>query len=285
MKTHVIYHKADFDGLMSAAVVVEGLHHKPSIQMHGWDYGDPIPDIPKEDALYIVDLSVEGLMDHPNLTWIDHHKSAIEKYDPAIPGYRIDGVAACRLCYQFFNCKSDCLPTKAQFVERLVDEPLSVRLAGEYDVWDKRDPTAEIFQYTLQAEGSLFFRNGQWGIPPDAWVHSHLGIGRTIQSFVKAQDARIAQTRSYRITWEGLTFLVLNHSQGNSLIFAAGNTEGVDALMLWRFDGAKTRYSLYHCPGREDLDLSEIAIRYGGGGHRGACGFELPGLALPPQGV
>jgi len=41
-------------------------------------------------------------MERPGLVWIDHHKSAIEKYGATTPGYRIDGVAACRLAWQWF---------------------------------------------------------------------------------------------------------------------------------------------------------------------------------------
>src|SRR5262245_35335691 len=35
-------------------------------------------------------------------------------------------------------------------------------------------------------------------------------------------------------------------------------------------------------PGKEHHDLSEIAKRYGGGGHRGACGFRTSKLPLAP---
>jgi len=33
--------------------------------------------------------------------------------------------------------------------------------------------------------------------------------------------------------------------------------------------------SLYHIDGHTHHDLSKIAVKYGGGGHRGACGFRI----------
>lgn len=167
MKNIVIYHKADFDGIFCCEIARKFL---PDAELIGWDYGDPVPDVPKDAQLYMLDISVADLMDHPNLIWIDHHKSAMEKYDLSLPksdfeavcvtgplaaraalpptnkqlaqdriilGYRIDGVAACRLAWQWFTHHFK-LPEKDDFVERRVSEPLAVLLAGEYDVWDHR---------------------------------------------------------------------------------------------------------------------------------------------------
>lgn len=102
-KTVVLYHRSDFDGIFCREIALKFMPHAILI---GWDYGDPEPGkdiIDGTERLYILDLSVPSLMDHPNLVWIDHHKSAIEKYPADIPGYRIDGVAACRLAWQWFS--------------------------------------------------------------------------------------------------------------------------------------------------------------------------------------
>jgi uncharacterized protein len=105
MKTVVIYHSADFDGIFCREIARKFL--PPDTIFIGWNYGDPVEEIKNgindEDRLYILDLSIDELMGHPNLIWIDHHKSAIEKYPATIPGYRIDGVAACRLVWQWFR--------------------------------------------------------------------------------------------------------------------------------------------------------------------------------------
>ena len=138
-KITVIHHSADFDGLFCREIARKFL---PTADLIGWDYGQPKPVIlPDVERIYILDLSPECLggdtYDPAKLVWIDHHKSAIEKFPATIPGYRIDGVAACRLAWRWFalgHHKPNCgvgLPGIVAFKERLVHEPFAVQLAGE----------------------------------------------------------------------------------------------------------------------------------------------------------
>lgn len=108
----------------------------------GWDYGQSDAVVPPGiERIYMLDISIEAWMKDSRLVWIDHHKTAMEKYG-RIPGYQIDGVAACRLAWQYFSDnRDDCtfaLPSKQDFIDRKVVEPLAVLLAGEYDIWDAR---------------------------------------------------------------------------------------------------------------------------------------------------
>jgi hypothetical protein len=48
-----------------------------------------------------------------------------------------------------------------------------------------------------------------------------------------------------------------------------------DACLAYFWNGTGWRFSLYHAAGKEHHDLSKIAVKYGGGGHRGACGFQV----------
>lgn len=44
----------------------------------------------------------------------------------------------------------------------------------------------------------------------------------------------------------------------------------------WELRDGYVDVSLYHSPHEnKDYDLSKIAVKYGGGGHRGACGFRV----------
>lgn len=317
MKIAIIYHKSDYDGILSNEVCRYWLNElllKPEIHSYGWNYGEPIPvphgaadgvdDFAGYDQIYIVDLSIDELMSRPDLrhkiVWIDHHKSAIEKWD--IPdlneslgitqqfifkGYRIDGVAACRLCWQWFLTRhiNDCegpgstlqLPSKQDFVDRILEEPTLIRLAGEYDVWDHRDPDAATLQLGLRAMNPLGFSDLVWqefSESGDWHLHEALKKGRVIQSYVD-QDAETRMQAAYITEWEGLRFLCLN-GRGNSLTFRSRIDElKPDALLMWYYDGSKSIVSLYHATGREDIDLSVIAKKHGGGGHRGACGFTI----------
>lgn len=287
MKTIVIYHRADFDGIFCREIAHKFL---PDAELIGWDYADPSPRdaVSADDQLYILDLSVDSLMDHPKLIWIDHHKSAIEKYDSNIRGVRIDGVAACRLTWQWFQHKS---PSKQDYIDRTVDEPLAVRLAGEYDIWDKRDPRAELFQHGLRSQAlgenmwDLMLVNAEEHSDEVAdcgtiTVNALLEAGAGIQYARTQENASIIKSAGFTVDFEGLRFIACNHARYNSHLFAAGLQPDHDACLGFNYDGhGKWKVSLYHAPGKEQHDLSRIAVKYGGGGHRGACGFtckELP---------
>lgn len=297
MKNIVIYHAADFDGLFCREIA----HKKfgEEAEYIGWDYGQPVPTIPEGAKLYMLDISVEGLMDYQgHLIWIDHHKSAMEKFPESISGLRIDGVAACRLAWQYFFGAR--IATKQQYIDRQVAEPFAVRLAGEYDIWDKRDPRAELFQHGLRScdladKWSLLLdvdrkltigeieAASNTGHPvelePDgtatpAIVNALLQNGRSIQFAKTEENKGIIESYGFDLDFEGLHFLACNHARYNSHLFTAGLKPHHDACLGFNWDGSKWRVSLYHAPGKEHHDLSKIAVNYGGGGHRGACGFK-----------
>lgn len=303
MNTTVIHHSADFDGIFCREIARKFL---PNAELIGWDFADPPLAVP-DGRIYVLDLPVDrvfGLKFGLNVpvpsdnfapflkdvVWIDHHKTSIDTHPPEIAGYRIDGVAACRLAWQWFThdygpnnprCQpiDYNLPQKDHYVAREVTEPLAVRLAGEYDVWDKRDPEAEIFQFALRSrELTAEDWNVMLGTDLPAVPNVLLELmkdGRLLQRYQQRNDANLVNYRSFMVEWEGLKFLTLNTGSFNSLTFAAKDVPetGHDALLGFRWDGKRWSVSLYHARHRTDLDLSEIAKRHGGGGHRGACGF------------
>lgn len=293
MKTIVIYHRADFDGIFCREIARRFM---PGAELIGWDYGDAPPTIPDDvEALYMLDISVEALMGHPKLIWIDHHKSAMEKYGTRI-GYQVDGVAACRLTWQWFTHDQSPinphrhpangeLPQKQDFIDRTVHEPYAVRLAGEYDIWDKRDPYAELFQHGLRSQelgetiwDLLLVNSHENGGKRDVGtitVAALMDCGRAIQYAKTQENKGIIESYGFTTRWEGLCFLACNHARFNSHLFMAGIQPEHDALLGFNYDGknCRWRFSLYHAPGKEQHDLSLIATKYGGGGHRGACGF------------
>ena len=316
----VIYHDADFDGKLSNETCrywLARLYPDAKVHSYGWDYGraTPMPYIDKDrtttmgwplfDKIYIVDLSVDELMSRPELrdkiVWIDHHKSAIDKwvqqgdkkYGFQFTGYRIDGVAACRLCWQWFSNDrgpygdprthpSDYwIPAKEHYVNRSVQEPELIRIAGEYDIWDHRDPDAKALQFGLRAIDDnrlTMLITDQFQREPgrSAILDAVIQQGHAIKSYCDRNNSEYAAQYAHTIQWEGLTFCALNIGQrGNSDLLAGGIKPEHQALFAWRWTGDAVLVSLYHAPGHTELDLSQIAVRYGGGGHRGACGFRI----------
>lgn len=330
MKTIVIYHSADYDGIFCREVARKFLGDK-DVEYVGWNFGDAPLTMPKgiESGNYVVmDLPIDKVfgirfkdgwierdrpgfptevnqvqpldrVDWSNFVWIDHHKTSIDTHPKDIPGYRIDGVAACRLAWQWFSSNpgptapGTILPTKEEFLIRAIKEPLAVRLAGEYDIWDKRDPRAETFQYALRtrdlskddwgwlltvADGNKL---GEYELGmADVTVLKLIQDGDVAQAYAQRTNASICNHLTWLMEWEGLKFLCVNHTRFNSLLFAAKDVPetGHDALLGFMFNGKSWLVSLYHANHRKDIDLSEIAKKYGGGGHRGACGFTCDKL-------
>ncbi len=293
--TKVIYHKADYDGIFCREIARKFL---PDAELIGWDYGYPIrrDDFDAFDDLYMLDISVEALMDHPRLIWIDHHKSAIEKFPSTIKGYRIDGVAACRLAWQWFTTidgnttfgnvgnairAAGVLPMIQDFKERNIEEPFAVCLAGEYDIWDKHDNRAELFQHGLRSEelnwAKLLENDPDDGLNP--YVQKLLDQGASLQYAKTHENESIIKAAGFTIQFEGLCFLACNHARYNSFLFIGGLKPEHDACLGFSYRDGKWVVSLYHAPGKEHHDLSAIAVKYGGGGHRGACGFQLADIS------
>jgi oligoribonuclease NrnB/cAMP/cGMP phosphodiesterase (DHH superfamily) len=289
--TLVIHHSADLDGICSREVARKALGE--SADYLGWDYGQPIPDLAPYETVYLIDISLprEVMVDkRAKLIWIDHHKSAIEANEWLnLRGYRIDGVAACRLAWQWFFRSTDIptLPEKDRYVDQnRVGEPLTVELLGRYDIWDKRDERVDPFQLGMQAE-----KAPDWNLllkedddPYSAtieYVDSIIQNGRTIQSYTEVMNAQISQERGFDVAFERLTFRALNVARCNSMAFTASIKPHHEGCLAYYWNGKKWRFSLYHVDHRKDIDLSKIAVKFGGGGHAGACGFEL--ATLPPE--
>jgi len=308
MKTTVIYHSADYDGLFCREIARKFL---PDAELIGWDFPDKPLKLPK-GTVYVMDLPLDrvfgfiwdGLDDEESravamaagfqrVIWIDHHKSSIESLPKEIAGYRIEGVAACRLAWQWFRIHPEQMasddasqwprfPTDVQFKNREVSEPLAVRLAGEYDVWDHRDDNADVaFQFGLDSQEAI---NWAHLFRDDQAVGGIVYDGRAAMRCYAKRDADVMRARSFITGFEGFRFLCLNTARCNSQTFDARDKEatGHDALLAFYWDGASYNVSLYHAAHRRDLDLSIIATKWGGGGHRGACGFRARKLPFLP---
>lgn len=308
MKTTVIYHSADFDGIFCREIARKFL---PEAELIGWNFGEPPVDYFKISGrnVVVMDLPLDapaGAKFPDDLTktidvkgryygsestvWIDHHKTSIDTHPDSIPGYRIDGVAACRLAWQWFDnyAKWDGsqegphLPQKQEFIDRKIEEPRAVRLAGEYDIWDHRGDGDLEFQFGLRAQKQIDWAN-LLDVGEALYTTKLVEDGELVMRYATEQDASMSRRAAFLREWEGLKFLCLNTGRFNSHTFAAvDNPEtGHDALLGFNFNGKLWTFSLYHAAHRKDLDLSEIAKRHGGGGHRGACGFTAAKLPLP----
>ena len=214
------------------------------------------------------------------VVWIDHHRTAIEAAGAAardIDGARDIGTAACVLTWhQFFKGEA---------------RPVAVTWLGKYDVFDRTDmdmweQMVLPFQYGMR----LHKTNPDGSDEPGLWkrlLDDRLGLcavsiagdGGTCLKYERAQNARTAKAAAYDCMFEGMLCAALN-ARGNSLVLDAYARPEHKMRVLWGFTGGRWRVSLYE-NGHDDVDCGEIAKRYGGGGHKGAAGFELAAGGCP----
>lgn len=291
VKLLVIHHSADYDGLFSGAVALHWLSSTASevdqhIEVRGWDFGDPVISTCEFDRVYVLDLPIECQDGLKPLIWIDHHASSIEKCAHLnIPGFQLDGVAACRLAWAYFyqgahGSGLNELPTLQDFRERRVLEPLILTLVGEADVFDKSDPKSERLQFGLVAERCRSVDECLGWLRHDSLCNVEFLCedGSAAMSWQNAFAEEVCRERGYMVELDKLKFWALCSVHCRSSLWFPATTipEEADAIMSVRIKGdGQAALSLYHKPGREHLNLSLIASKYGGGGHRGACGFSV----------
>jgi hypothetical protein len=117
--------------------------------------------------------------------------------------------------------------------------------------------------------------------PPDSKVTLKLiKDGSVIQGYHEITNADLMSRGGFDLVFENLNFLALNSIMGGSLMFKSAIKPRHEALLKFYWNGAQWVVSLYHAPGKERHDLSAIATKYGGGGHRGACGFNVTSLKV-----
>jgi len=271
-----IFHSIDYDGKCSGAIVFSRF---PNCELYPIDYVDVFDfnKIEQGEQVIMVDFTLENqdqmleLATLSDLIWIDHHKSAIEiesHYDlETVKGIRKEGVGACELVWQRFY------PTK-----RL---PYGVFLLSKYDVWQTESnlwkDTILPFQYGMRLHDGWPNNMNFWEPIFEATENSELiehiiMEGRAAQAYEENFSNRVAKGLWFPIEFEGLKFQVINRSHANSLSGdAIWNPDEYHGLMYFSRGPKKWKVSMY--TSREDIDLSKIAKKHGGGGHKQACGF------------
>lgn len=276
--------------MASAAIALSwAIDNHHTFSLVGWNYGDPKVPVPTgTDRIIVMDVRLSEVIDQEHwskCTWIDHHKSSIDDFVKSGAKvhkcYLLDGVAACRLAWQFFmNDRPAYLPDKQAFIDSKVSEPWLIKMIGEYDVWDKRSEIPDHVKLWLESQLDVTFHKAVIQIKRflSEDLRDRMSIveaGHVIKEWFEKLVQKTADEKAYIVEFEGLRCMTLAscHALGSS--WFGEHHPSADALLSWRFDGESVSVSLYHAKGKEHLDLSDIAKKYGGGGHRGACGFRL----------
>lgn len=273
---HVLYHSNCYDGFGSAYAAWKCLNLKhdtttlTSAKYIPVSYGFPPPKLENEngklgsDFLYILDFSYNELelLDlhkkyNCTIVVLDHHKTAKESLEPLMGKYhwlkvRFDmGKSGAEMSWEYFHDSEVPLLLKhigdrdlwkfeiegsKEIHKSLISYPM------DFELWDKFDVTQ------LKREGVVLQR-----------MYDQLVTNICKHSYDKTIDGHKIPVVNTTIAWSEVGHKLLeNHPDAP---FVASFTVFEDQIM-WSLRS------------RKDFDVSEIAKKFGGGGHKQAAGFK-----------
>lgn len=286
MKPLCIYHGNCADGFTAAWAVWKALGD--NCDYYPGVYNDPPPDVTGRDVV-MVDFSyklpvLEAMMQPRgarSLLILDHHKTAAEDL-AGLPGARpkwdqhvaFAGAPACDPVGVVFDLERSGAGIAWDYFHPGVERHPLVNYVEDRDLWRfklpfSREIAANIFSYEYT------FKNWDW-IADE--LNAPMGVstigleGRAIERKHHKDVAELVRTSKRRMVIGGHEVWCANLPY--TLTSDAGNlmAKGAEfAACYW--DTPDGRVFSLRSVG--DFDVSEIAKKYGGGGHKNAAGFRL----------
>lgn len=288
-KILIVYHRIDFDGLCSMAIVRDWAERQGmSVDCQGFTHGDNMPTIGTEyDLVFVVDVCLsaelmQALAKRGKLVWIDHHNTSISEsvekdFDSAM-GIREEGVGACELCWRFCH--------------RYEPTPLLVQLLSTYDVWNKFlfnwEKETLPFQfgmrnrYDLNTEKFYSFFSDMLEDGSEAAVREIMHEGACILNYLRTTGHRSCDGYAFEVSIDGgrvMGLCMLTAHFGALEMEESMIERGCQVAVCVNRHAASGTYKVSVYAGGSDLGEFNIGAylkeHYNGGGHRGAAGGSL----------
>ena len=274
MSEHLFYH-SDMDGHAGGVILFQ-----KGMFPHEMDYDhyrSPKEFVNPGDDVWIVDYSFQPgarlwLKENAGrVVWIDHHKSAINDsrmygYDD-LEGIREVGPSGAELAWRFMRGKEPA--------------PRFIRLAGDYDTYrsyGKRNFAREVVPFHYGSDMILAdVVPGSFGaerLKDDGFLADIMEKGQVIRQFKDMEAKAIYRESAYvRNLWGHRCLCVNTPEPGSLYLTMTGIFDPAkhDLMFTYSFDGKVWSYGWY-TNGHPEVDCSEIARQYGGGGHASASG-------------
>jgi oligoribonuclease NrnB/cAMP/cGMP phosphodiesterase (DHH superfamily) len=257
----VIYHGNCTDGFGAAYAAWKLLGDRA--EYHAAKYGAPPPNMSGKNVV-VLDFSYDNtttkrlMKEAKSFFIIDHHKSAmIELHDVTCTRFDMNHSGA-MLAWKFFH------PGK--------DAPRLIKFIEDRDLWKWEIPYSKEFSAAFDMVPFDFEEFSKF--EDDSAVDDAIKRGSYILAYSKTVISKIAKHASSR-QMDGKEVLVVNSPHWMSEIGNALSPK-CDYALIWYYDHASRQVKVSLRAHHEDADVSEVAKKYGGGGHRKASGFALP---------
>jgi oligoribonuclease NrnB/cAMP/cGMP phosphodiesterase (DHH superfamily) len=257
----VIYHAGCTDGFGAAYSAWKLLGDRADY--HAAKYGEPPPNVMGKSVV-VLDFSYDNattkrlMKEAKSFLVIDHHKSAmVELHDVSCTRFDMNHSGA-MLAWKFFH------PGK--------DAPRMIKFIEDRDLWKWEIPYSKEFAAAFDMVPFDFDEFDKY--LDDSAVDNAQERGAYILAYSKTVISKIAKHASSRRI-DGKDVLVVNSPHWMSEIGAALSPR-CDYALIWFWDHETRQVKVSLRAHHEDSDVSEVAKRFGGGGHRKAAGFALP---------
>ncbi|HOQ65795.1 MAG TPA: DHH family phosphoesterase [Methanosarcina thermophila] len=285
-RTILIYYHDDNDGSCASAVAANYYDKNEfSIKFVAINYGKESwteEEINEAEKVWLVDFSSDRMEEFvkicgSKLIWIDHHRTAMEKFpelwgSSSIPGIRSLEKAACMLTWEYTHPEN-------------ISPPPAVAYIGDKDMWTFEYPDTRAFS----AGFSLMVKTPDdpvWdvllGSEYEETVNKMISIGELL---LEAQKYKLQKAFD-----RGIDFTF--HNWRARLVNTTGNISELgefiykkpeyDIAVMWQAVEDMVVFSLRSdSENPNSPDCAKIAQQYGGGGHKNAAGFQKKNIDFP----
>jgi len=261
----VIYHTDCTDGFGAAYSAWKLLGNRA--EYYPCKHGIKPPNI-KGKNVVILDFSFNNktikrmIKDANNLLVIDHHKSAmVELHDISNTHFDMTKSGAI-LAWEWFH------PGK--------EPPKFIQYIQDRDLWKWELPYSKEFSAAFDMVPFDFEEFEKF--EDDSVFDDAVKRGSYILAYSKTVVKKVCDKAASR-KMDGKHVMVVNSSHWMSEIGAKLSPD-CDYAMIWYYDhndkDIKVSLRSFH----ESVDVSEVSKKFGGGGHKKAAGFRLPGNSI-----
>lgn len=258
------YHANCTDGAASAAVIKKKY---PDAKLYPMNHGDPIPVSVKDKKVFIVDFSFKEEIlkkfkeEAKELYWYDHHKTSLPAHKLLQWGIIDLGESGASLTW------------KQEYPNQPV--PKIIQYVKDKDIWEWKLPFSRAINMALREyEGIHDPENAIWQQLIDHLTDAEFEKMKEWGSrALKSQRMRMVEwsKNGFELEFEGRRAFAINWTLESSEMGEYIYKElGFEVAIIFSFVEDHWNFSLRS----NQVDVSQIAVKYGGGGHPGASGFR-----------
>jgi uncharacterized protein len=269
----------------------------PECKLVGYNYYEPIPeevwnsgDVIMVDVSFdpqtMLDIQLSGV----GFTWIDHHANTIQKVQDLFDnqnvempfGSRNPKYAACELTWMDLFKEGNPLPEPM---------PELVRALGRYDCWGHVGTSEEeaIFQFQYGArrfihnvDEAFYYLQNSIAVPEfrKDTLNKIQIAGHYIYRYL-CEDAKWAYEHKHTVIFDDeenshvkpIMIAFINKYLNPKAMKLNYEADGYDVCAVFNIHvNGMVKVTLYS----DTVDCAVLASSFGGGGHKGAAGFQMP---------